>query len=135
MNSPDHAWQRLAAAARRASPVDERDTAAPYGFATRVVARALAVEPSRISMIERFSLRALGIASLLAMVTAAASYPTIAKGFAPPAAPAVSISAQVPDVSADAVDASAPDLSSPDTTPASVAPSDDPVAELVDIVS
>jgi hypothetical protein len=135
MSSPDHAWRRLAAAARRSPVADDRDTAAPYGFAARVAARAFGGELPRISLIEQFSLRALGIAGMLAAITAGVGYPTIAKVFAPPAVPATAISASVPAAGSEWVDPAAPDLSSPDASPASVAPSDDPVAELVDIVS
>lgn len=73
---PKHPWSRLTAAARHAP--DARETAAPYGFATRVAALALA--PARVgpSLLERFSLRALGVACLLAVVSAAANYSAIA---------------------------------------------------------
>ena len=73
---PKHPWARLTAAARRAP--DERDTAAPYGFATRVAALAMAQERVSISLFERFSLRALGVACLLAVVTVATNYSAIA---------------------------------------------------------
>lgn len=74
MNPPDSKWPRLAAAARSAQ--DPRDTAAPYGFATRVAALALAPERAS-SLLERFSLRALGLAALLALVCVAANYSTL----------------------------------------------------------
>ena len=60
MNPPDQKWERLAAAARRAN--DPRDTAAPYGFATRVAALAMSPARVRVSLLERFSLRAVGVA-------------------------------------------------------------------------
>jgi hypothetical protein len=72
---PKHPWSRLVAAARRAP--DERDPAAPYGFATRVAALAMTRERAVNSLLERFSLRALGIACLLAMVSVAANYSTL----------------------------------------------------------
>ena len=75
MNPSDSKWPRLAAAARRAG--DDRDTAAPYGFATRVVALALAQERAAVSLLERFSLRALGVAALLALVCVATNYSTL----------------------------------------------------------
>ena len=75
MNPPDSKWPRLAAAARSAR--DDRDTAAPYGFATRVAALAFAPERAG-SLLERFSLRALGLAALLALVCVAANYSTLA---------------------------------------------------------
>ncbi|HWA10596.1 MAG TPA: hypothetical protein VG838_14220 [Opitutaceae bacterium] len=81
MNPSDsrHPWQRLAAAARRLP--DDRDTAAPYGFATRVAALAMASERVRVSLLERFSLRAMGIACLLMVAIFAANYSAIAGAF------------------------------------------------------
>lgn len=75
MNPSDQKWSRLAAAAR--STPDTRDTAAPYGFATRVVARAFA-QQHVASLLERFSLRALGLAALLALACVAATYSSVA---------------------------------------------------------
>jgi hypothetical protein len=74
MNTPsDPRWERLAAAARQIR--DSRDTAAPYGFATRVAARAFAaVEPPFSALLAKFSWRALGIAALLAIASAAINY-------------------------------------------------------------
>lgn len=72
---PRHPWQRLAAASRRAS--DNRETSAPFGFATRVAARALERQTPFASLFERFSLRALGIACLLAVGTVAVNYAAI----------------------------------------------------------
>ncbi|MEO6873510.1 MAG: hypothetical protein ABI222_01685 [Opitutaceae bacterium] len=101
MNTPDQKWPRLAAAARQAQ--DARDTAAPYGFATRLAALAMAQERAAISLLERFSLRALGLAALLAMVCVATNYATFAGLF---------------------------------RDDATISPStDDPVAEIVDLVS
>jgi hypothetical protein len=73
-SDPNHPWARLAAGARRAATSDGRETAAPYGFSTRVVALAFAAERPVASLFERFSLRALGVASLLALVSVAANY-------------------------------------------------------------
>ena len=56
-------WQRLVAAARRR--IDDREVSAPYGFATRVAALALAAERPVASLFERFSLRAMSVAALL----------------------------------------------------------------------
>jgi len=75
MNPLDEKWMRLTEAARRAG--DNRDTAAPYGFATRVAALALAPERAAASLLEKFSLRALGVAALLAAVCVAADYSTV----------------------------------------------------------
>jgi hypothetical protein len=136
MNSPD-SWQRLAAAARRAP--DDRDPAAPYGFAVRVAAQAWAASAEPVSFFEHFSLklslRALGAASLLAVATAGASYPTLVKIFSDPGAPAVAL----PVDALSAPEASLPSVVFPDAPAAApavpAASSDDPVAELVDIVS
>jgi len=74
----DSAWQKLVAAARRAP--DERATTAPYGFATRVAALALAAERRPFgSLFERFSWRALGVAALLAIGSVAADYASLSK--------------------------------------------------------
>jgi hypothetical protein len=82
MNSTDprHPWQRLATAARRHA--DDRDPAAPYGFATRVAALAMATERARVSLFERFSLRAMAVACLLLVTSLAANYSAIANAFA-----------------------------------------------------
>lgn len=73
MNTPDSRWERLAAAARRVR--DERDPAAPHGFATRVAARAFAAaEPPFSALLVRFSWRALGIAALLALASVVINY-------------------------------------------------------------
>lgn len=72
MNSPEKNWQRLAAAARRAPATP--DEAAPYGFATRVAAQAFTTQRPVGSLLERFSLRALGVACLLALVGVGANY-------------------------------------------------------------
>ena len=79
MNPSDQKWPRLAAAARQAR--DTRDTAAPYGFATRVAALAMAQERLAVSLLERFSLRALGLAGLLALVCVAANFSTVTSLF------------------------------------------------------
>jgi hypothetical protein len=80
MNPPDPRWQRLAAAARQVR--DERDTAAPAGFATRVAAHAFArVEQPFSALFARFSWRALGFAALLALVSVAANYSAISSFF------------------------------------------------------
>ena len=75
MNPLDEKWMRLTEGARRAE--DTRDTAAPYGFATRVAALGLAPERAAGSLLERFSLRALGLAALLTVVCVAANYSTV----------------------------------------------------------
>ncbi len=75
MNPPDQKWSRLCGTARRAE--EPRDTAAPYGFATRVAALAFAPGHA-VSLLERFSLRALGLAALLALACVAANFSTVA---------------------------------------------------------
>jgi hypothetical protein len=76
MNPPDNRWLRLTAAARQIR--DERDTAAPPGFATRVAAHAFATAEQPFSaLFARFSWRALGFAALLALVSVAANYSVI----------------------------------------------------------
>lgn len=74
---PKHPWSRLAAAARRAP--DSRDTAAPYGFATRVAALAMAAERPLGSLFERLSWRALGVACLLAFASVAVNFSAITR--------------------------------------------------------
>ncbi len=60
LNDPKHPWTRLVAAARTVK--DDRDAAAPYGFSTRVAALAFAQEPAAASLLDRFALRAVGVA-------------------------------------------------------------------------
>lgn len=76
-NDPRHPWARLTAAARRAP--DERDPAAPYGFATRVAALAFAQERTVASLFDRFALRALGVACLLALLSVALNFSELTK--------------------------------------------------------
>lgn len=82
MKTAHNPWLRLVAAARRA-PADSRDTAAPYGFATRVVALAFAgpLELRTSSLFERFSLKAVSIAALMAAVSVAANLPPVLEAF------------------------------------------------------
>jgi hypothetical protein len=65
-------WLRLTSAARQVQ--DTRDAVAPYGFATRVVARAFSPDIRRVSLLERFALRAVGVAGLLALLSVALNY-------------------------------------------------------------
>src|SRR5476651_2233791 len=126
MNSPD-SWQRLAAAARRAP--DDRDTAAPYGFAGRVAAQAWAASGEPLSFFQHFSLklslRALGAASLLAVATAGASYTTLVKIFSDTAAPAAGLASEVPALSPAAPDLVMPGLATPDAPAVAPGSSDD----------
>lgn len=75
---PRHPWARLTKAARQA-PVDG-DPAAPFGFATRVAALALARDFRGASLLDRFALRAVGIASILAILSVAVNYPDVSAG-------------------------------------------------------
>jgi hypothetical protein len=103
MNPPPPEWERLIAAARRAR--DERDVAAPYGFAVRVAARAAAAErPGAAALMQRFSLRAMGLAAALAVLAVAANYSSVRHLF-------------------------------DNQTSASPQPPDDPTSELVDLAS
>ena len=78
VNDPKHPWARLTAAARTVK--DERDVAAPYGFATRVSARAFAT-PRGGSLIEQLALRALGVACLLTIGTVATNFSVVSSLF------------------------------------------------------
>jgi hypothetical protein len=75
MNPSDQKWLRLATAARKAE--DGRDVSAPYGFATRVAALASASPQTRISLVERFSWRALVVASVLALASTLINYSSL----------------------------------------------------------
>ena len=72
LNDPRHPWARLTAAARNVR--DDRDDSAPYGFATRIAALALASERRVGSLFERFALRAVGVATLLALFSVVLNY-------------------------------------------------------------
>ncbi len=73
MKDYDSRWQRLAAAARQAPVAD--DVAAPFGFATRVAARAMNESPpGALAIFGRFSVRALYLACLLTLTGVAANY-------------------------------------------------------------
>jgi hypothetical protein len=78
LNDP---WTRLTSAARGVS--DGRDTSPPPGFATRIAALALAQERRVHSLLDRFALHALGVASLLAMCSVALNYQAISGPGAP----------------------------------------------------
>jgi hypothetical protein len=73
-------WQQLVAVARRAPVAD--DAAAPYGFATRIAARAMNEQkpPALLAVFGRFSVRALWVACLLMLASMAANYIALAGG-------------------------------------------------------
>lgn len=80
MSSPDPLmpWWRLTAAARQ-TPLT-RDEAAPYGFATRVAARAWTGNALPVSsLFPQWSWRALGVATVLALATLAVNYEALAQ--------------------------------------------------------
>ena len=66
-------WQRLVAVARQAPAAD--DVEAPFGFATRVAARALAApRAGLLAVLGRLSVRALWLACLLTLASVAVNY-------------------------------------------------------------
>ncbi|KXU36648.1 hypothetical protein AXK11_03715 [Cephaloticoccus primus] len=76
--SADATWAELTRAARQLSSAEFSANcgpeAAPYGFATRVAARALAQRRSSPSLLETLSLRALGLAGLTMALALAAHF-------------------------------------------------------------
>lgn len=77
MNPRNSLWFRLVRAARLA-PGDARDTAAPTGFSTRVAALAFAsAEASFSAVLARLSWRALTVAALVMVASAAANFDTL----------------------------------------------------------
>ena len=75
MNTENPRWDKLVSQARRAR--DDRPETAPYGFATRVVAQAMAANEGLVAnLFERWSWRAIGVAAAFAVVTVAANYST-----------------------------------------------------------
>jgi hypothetical protein len=75
MNQFDQQWRKLTALARQAN--DPRDTAMPYGFATRVAAQAGAMPfgPSSVRF-ENFALRGLLVAAAFGVAAIAFNYAT-----------------------------------------------------------
>lgn len=69
---PSTPWRRLVGRAR--GFIDSRDTSAPFGFAGRVAALAWQGRASPAALFERFALKALTIACLLAIGSAALNY-------------------------------------------------------------
>jgi hypothetical protein len=76
LKDPRHPWSRLTAAARQMR--DSRDESAPYGFATRIAALAFTPERTMASLLERFALKAVGVASLLALFSVVLNYSELA---------------------------------------------------------
>lgn len=72
MNDFDQRWQKLATLARQApAPACE---AAPFGFSTRVAARAMAARPASGALLEKFALRGLVAALTLGAASLAFSF-------------------------------------------------------------
>jgi hypothetical protein len=79
MNSNEKSLQKLLEAARRAPASGEES--APFGFSTRVAARAFEqAQPARPSF-ARVSLRVAGIACLFAVVAVGVNYKAITSAF------------------------------------------------------
>ena len=76
-DDPRHPWSRLTAAARHIR--DERDAVTPHAFATRVAAHAC--ERRSVTLLERFALRAVGLACLLAVTSVATNFSAIKSGW------------------------------------------------------
>lgn len=75
MNKFDQQWRKLTALARQAH--DPRDTAMPYGFATRVAARTATPPFSLSSMaFTYFALRGLLVAAAFGLAAIAIDYST-----------------------------------------------------------
>ena len=73
MKNFEDRWRHLTVAARQAPAAGQ--VTAPYGFATRVAARAMSGEPPALmTMFGRFSVRALYVACLLTLASMAANY-------------------------------------------------------------
>jgi hypothetical protein len=81
VNDPRHPWSRLTSSARQLN--DDRDTSAPYGFATRIVAIALAQEEKMGSLFDRFALRAVSVSCVLALCSVALNYGLVTNSPAP----------------------------------------------------
>jgi hypothetical protein len=71
MNRFEHQWQKLIAAARQA-PAD--GGSAPYGFATRIVAQAVALPVAPWLSLERFAVRGLFLAAVCGVTAVAFNY-------------------------------------------------------------
>ena len=73
MTSFDEKWQQCAARARQAAP---RDESAPFGFATRIAARAFTTQPQSLERVwQHLALRLLAGALGVLLVVAAIEVP------------------------------------------------------------
>jgi hypothetical protein len=75
MNRNEQSLRRLLEAARRAPP--SGDEAAPFGFSTRVAARAFDAAPAPAPSFARLSLRVAGIACLFAVAAVGVNFRAI----------------------------------------------------------
>ena len=76
MNRFPQQWQKLTALARRAP--DDRPAGAPYGFATRVAARAAELPSAGLTVVlERFALRGLLVAAAFGVAAIAINYSSL----------------------------------------------------------
>ena len=86
MKNENQTWERLAKSARCTSA--DAPAKAPFGFSNRVVARWLAGEVTLPSAWEFLSLRSLGFAALVMLVSLAVSFNVVREQFTgDPAAP------------------------------------------------
>lgn len=138
MNSPsDPVWQRLVDAARRAPAAE--DEQAPFGFAVRVAAQAAAMRQQQSAwhrLVMRVSIGALATSCALAVVSGVWSYRSAQGFFAADhsATAAVVVPGSAPAISAEHV--IAPESPAPAAAATTWSTStDDPVAELIDLIS
>lgn len=75
MNLFDHQWRKLTALARQAPA--EAGAAAPYGFATRVAARAAALPAAPWLALERLALRGFLAAAACSVAAVVFNYATL----------------------------------------------------------
>jgi hypothetical protein len=98
-------WPSLVAAARRAPAAAAADESAPYGFATRVAALALAAErPLPALFSRRLWLRALGASCLIAVAAVVLNLSAITTALADEPEPVAAPAAAVDDPVAEVVD-------------------------------
>jgi hypothetical protein len=79
MKDSRQSWQKLLAAARQAPPAP--DEQAPFGFSTRVAARAFETSRPSGSVFAHLSLRAAAVAFLLAAIAVGVNYSAIVSAF------------------------------------------------------
>jgi hypothetical protein len=79
MNKNEQSLKRLMEAARRAPA--SGDESAPFGFSTRVAARAFEAAQPSVPSFARVSLRVAGIACLFAVVAVGVNYRAITSAF------------------------------------------------------